>query len=173
MRLRFFNAARLAEDLAAGAVTPRQQAGYVAITFVAWLLPYYFYVWVYPAVMDGQFATGLYWMEFAMLVVVNIAGPFYCLRQCRVDPARHFLVDFTCLYAPAAVIVLAASWAVFHFTAMWLMPRALAGMDDRGFANFLGLRIHDVLRYLTVIGQIVLIYAAVGHFMRRAAELRA
>jgi hypothetical protein len=172
MRLHLFNARRLAEDLAAGRVSPRQQAYYLAISFVAWLIPYYFAIAVLPASFASPFATALYWAEFAMLVLINMVGVFYCLRQCRVDPGRHFMVDFGCLYAPVTIVVLAATWGAFHAGA-WLLLRFMSGGGDFDTASYLHARLHDVLRYLTIVGQVFLIYAVVGHYMRRAAELRA
>ena len=172
MRLHVLSARRLSDELAAGRVTPRAQAAYIAVTSVVWLLPYYFGIVVGRASLDGGFAFGMYWMEFAMLVVINVAGAFHCLRQCRVAPERHFVIDFTCLYAPVAIVVLAATWGAFH-AAIWILPRAMASIDNYRMAEYLTLRGHDVLLYLTIVGQLFLMYALVAHYMRRTSALRA
>jgi hypothetical protein len=172
MRLHLLSARRLSDELAAGRVTTAQQAAYMGASFIAWLIPSYFNVSVTEVSTDTRFVFGLYWMEFAMLVLMNVAGPFYCLRQCRVVPERHFLVDFTCLYAPVAIVVLTVTWAVFHAIA-WTLPRAFAGVEDYRAATYFTFRLYDVARWLTVVGQVFLIYLAVGRYMRRTAGLRA
>ena len=105
MRLHLFNAARLTRELAAGEVGPRQQAAYIAASFVAWLLPPYFGIYGGPWVTNEPFAFSYHWTEFSMLVLANVVGVFYCLSQCRTDPARHFVIDFTCLYTPVSIVV--------------------------------------------------------------------
>lgn len=168
MRLHLLNARRLAEDLAAGRVKSHEQAAYLAISFIAWLFPYYLGFAVSPTSFPDAFATALYWSEFAMLVLINWFGLFHCLRQCRIDPSRHFMIDFGCLYAPVTIVVMAGTWALFH-AAMWGVPRMLHNVHDAGY---LYLRAFDTLRYITIVGQMFLIYAVVGHYMRRAAQLR-
>jgi hypothetical protein len=174
MRLHLLNARRLAEELAAGRVRPREQAAYLAITSVAWLVPSYFGIWSYPATVNEPFSFAYHWTEFAMLVLVNVVGVFYCLRQCRIEPARHFLVDFTCLFAPVALVVLTVTWALFHGSVRAL-PYVVdvIARDDFRTANYLLLRLHDLLLYITVVGQACVMYWVVGRYMRRAAELRA
>jgi len=172
VRLHLFSARRLSDELAAGEVSPRQQAWYLVVSFVTWLLPYYLGLAANPVSRDSWFAFGLYWMEFGMLVLTNVVGVFYCLRHCRTAPQRHFLVDFTCLYTPVSLVVLAATWAGFHAIA-WALPRALASVDDYRTADYLTLRLYDVIRWLTVVGQLFLIYFIVGRYMRRTSDLRA
>lgn len=172
MRLHLFNARRLSDELAAGTVAPREQALYLAVSFVAWLVPNYSGIYASPAASSGPFADGIYWTEFAMMVLINFVGALHCLRNCHVAPERHFLVDFTCLSAPVTVVVLTVTWAAFH-AAIWVLPRALSGVHDFKTADYVALRTYDVLRYLTVVGQVFLVYAVVGHYMRRAASLRA
>lgn len=172
MRLHLLSARRVSDELAAGTVAPGEQAGYLAASFVAWLIPYYFSVSVAEISTDTRFVFGLYWMEFAMLVLINIVGPFYCLRQCRVDPARHFMVDFSCLWAPATIVVLTVTWAAFHAIA-WALPRVLGSIADYRAATYFTFRLYDVARWLTVVGQVFLIYLVVGAYMRRTSDLRA
>ena len=172
MRLHLFNARRLSDELAAGAVTPREQAAYLAVSFVAWLLPFYVGVAVSPLAKGSWFASGLFWTEFAMLVLINIVGPFYCLRQCRVAPERHYLVDLTCLYASVSVLVLTATWALFH-GAIWMLLRVVKGIEEPRQAGYVLERGHDVILYVTVVGQVFLVYLLVGHYMRRTSALRA
>ena len=174
MRLHLFNAARLTRELAAGEVGVREQASYWAISAVAWLVPTYFGIYGSPWVANEPFAFAYHWTEFTMLALANVLGIFYCLSQCRSDPARHFVVDLTCLFTPVSIVVLAVSWAAFHALVRTL-PRIVDGMvrseDFRG-ATFVLSRLHDLFLYVTVVGQVAVIYWVVGRYMRRASELR-
>jgi hypothetical protein len=174
MRLHLFNAARLARELAAGEVGPRQQAAYMAISSIAWLIPFYFGIHASPWATNEPFAVAYHWTEFAMLALTNVFGVFYCLSQCRTDPARHFMIDFSCLYTPVAIIVITVAWATYH-AFVRALPTIVSWMlreeDFRG-ANYLISRLHDLMLYVAVVGQVAAIYWIVGRYMRRASELR-
>lgn len=174
MALHLLSARRLAEDLAAERVSARDQAIYLAVSGVLWLIPGYFYISRWPLSQDQPFAAAYWWIEFAMLALVNVAGTFYCLHQCRRDPQRHFMIDFGCLYTPVAIACLVATWAAFY-AALWALPHVVDAMTDkgdtRGFRHLYA-RLHDVLLYLVMVGQLFAIYWGVGRYMRRAAELR-
>jgi hypothetical protein len=174
MAVHLLSARRLAEDLARERVTPREQAIYLATSSVLWLIPGYFNIMHWPLSQDQPFTGAYWWMEFTMLVLVNVVGTFYCLRQCRRDPQRHFMVDFGCLYTPVAIVWLAATWAAFY-AALWALPYVVESMsansDARAF-RYLYARLHDLLLYLVIVGQVFAIYWSVGRYMRRAAELR-
>ena len=166
---------RLADRLAAGEVTPREQATYLILGSVMWLVLSYSGIWRTPVSTDEPFATALRAGEFAMLAVVNVVGMLHCLRQCRREPARHFAVDFCCLFTPVGIWVLAATWAAFHLVA-WLLPSVVDRlMTESSFrsTSYVLFRVHDFALYLTVVGQLALIYWIVGRLMGRASERRA
>ena len=174
MRLHLFNAARVARELAAGEIGPREQAGYLVASFIAWYIPVYFGIYAGPWATNEPFAVAYHWTEFAMLTLVNVIGVFHCLAQCRVDPARHFVIDLSCLYAPVTIVVLAVSWAAFHAFVRaipWIVSWMLREDDFRG-ASYLISRLHDLFLYVTVVGQVAASYWIVGRYMRRASELR-
>jgi hypothetical protein len=90
-----FNPRKLATALAVGDISPTDQARYLLMSFLVWMLPYYLFI-IPPVTTPGWF----YWLtayEAFALVVINFAGVFFCLNKCTVDPRRHFLVDFSCL----------------------------------------------------------------------------
>ena len=174
MRLNL-NPARLADRLAAGEVTPREQAAYLILGSVMWLVLSYSGIWRWPVSADEPFATVFRAGEFAMMVVVNVVGVLYCLRHCSRDPARHFAVDFCCLFTPVGIWVLATTWAAFHLLARLLPTLADRLMADSSFraANYVLNRLHDFILFFTVVGQLALIYWIVGRLMLRASQRRA
>ena len=174
MRLNL-NPVRLADRLAAGEVTPREQATYLIAGSVMWLVLTYSGIWRWPVSTDEPFATAFRAGEFAMLVVVNVAGVLYCLGHCRREPARHFAVDFCCLFTVVGFWVLATTWAAFHLVA-WVLPSVIDRlMADSSFraTSYTLFRVHDFALYLTVVGQMALTYWIVGRLMSRASERRA
>lgn len=165
MRLHLLSADQLARKLASDRVGGYEQAVYLAVSFIAWLVPGYLYIWAVP-LATGTYMEALWFGQFGMLILVNWAGIFHCLRQCHHQPARHFLVDFGCLYAPASVVALTVTWGAFHAWRWIYAPGA--DSDSRTYA-----KLHDLLLYFVVVGQVALIYFIVGRKMRLAADLRA
>jgi hypothetical protein len=165
--LHLLSAARLAADLADDDVAVRDQAIYLAVSFALWLVPGYLHV--YP-VRAGSGAT-TFWLwqsEFVALFLVHFAGAFYCLRQCRVEPRRNFLVDFTCLSAPVTLFVLVATWLGFYVA---------LGIVGKVWPNAWSLEtfhaVHDALLSIVVVVEFSWMYRRVGKYMARAAEMRA
>jgi hypothetical protein len=161
MAFHLLSASRLVADLADDNVAPREQALYFAATFIAWMIPGYFYI--YPVRLSLVF----WYVEFLILVLVNLMGAFYCLRQCRIEPQRRFLVDCTCLMAPITVVALPVTWLGFY-AAAGLVGKAwpTTSLDDLQ-------RVQDMLVSVVVVGQLAWIYRRTGKYMARAAEMRA
>src|SRR5215212_12016002 len=103
MAFHLLRTGRVADDLATGSVSPREQAGYLIISFLAWTVPFYLYLIPAPVADDRTFAAWIWLIEFALVVAIFVTGVNYCLRKCRVDARANFLVDFSCLYAPVAL----------------------------------------------------------------------
>jgi hypothetical protein len=164
--LHLLSAARLAADLADGRVGPRAQAAYLAFSFVIWLVPVTFHIAVAPARFDA-FGKAVWFGEFFALLAVNFIGAFYCLRQCRVEPGRHFMVDCSCLMVPVTVVALAVTWLGFYaalgLAGQW-WPQA---WSIERFEHF-----HDALTFIVVVGQMAWIYRRVGKYMATTAQLR-
>jgi hypothetical protein len=164
--LHLLSAAKLAADLADDAVHVREQAIYFAVSAAIWLVPAYLNVFPAAASSDAL-GKGLWYAEFIALVLVNFAGAFHCLRQCRVDPRRHFLVDCSCLMAPVTLLVIAVTWLAFY------VVRGLAGAwwpNAWPLERFL--HFQDALVLIVLVGQLTWIYRRVGKYMARAAEMR-
>jgi hypothetical protein len=176
MKLHFFSAKRLSLELAANAIGVREQAAYTAIAGVAWLLPFYLFI-VPPFSSSAPYWFYTMWTYQGLtFVFLNIAGPFYCLRRCRVDPARNFLIDFTCLSAPVSVTTIIVGWASFHL----LVRGAYAIVSEISFSEeppqwlslMLSGRFVDVLIYITSVGILAVSYIRVAHNMDSISRIR-
>lgn len=176
MAIHLFSVRPLVEKLAAGAVPARDQAIYLALSFVVWLVPVYLYIYPSNVSRDPKWLLAITLAEGLMLAVVNLAGVHFCLRRCTVDPDRHFMKDFGCLYLPVSVLVLAATWGAFH-ALVWVALHFGAELPDVFWGRRAGgettlHRLYDTLRYFVVVGQVFLIYWLVGVNIERVADLR-
>lgn len=176
MAFHLFSATRVAKDLAAGGVSPREQAGYLVISFLAWTLPFYLYLIPSPVADDPVFLGWMWLLEFFAVVVIFVAGVNYCLRKCRVDPRANFLVDFSCLYSPVAVTTSIVIWGTFHLLAtlpLWMAERADSESETWGALPWLSSAYaYDVLRLAFYVAAILVIFWRVGAHMERLSALR-
>jgi hypothetical protein len=154
--IHFLRTSRVAKDLAAGSVSPGEQAGYLIISFLAWTVPFYLYLIPAPRAEDPRFAAWMWLIEFVLVVAIFIAGVHYCLRKCRVEPRVNFLVDFSCLYAPIALTTSVVIWIVSHVVAMW----------------FSSAYAYDVLRLVFYLAATLVIFWRVGAHMERLSGVR-
>src|SRR5687767_15912103 len=157
--IHFLRTSRVASDLAARTVSPREQAGYLIISFLAWTVPFYLYLIPAPRAEDARFATLMWMVEFVLVVAIFIGGVNYCLRKCRVDPRANFLVDFSCLYAPVALSTSIVIWTAFHVVAT-LLPW------------FSSAYAYDTLRLVFYLGATLVIFWRVGEHMERLSGMR-
>jgi len=159
MAFHLLRTSRLADDLAAKSVSPREQAGYLIISFLAWTVPFYLYLIPAPRAEDPRFAAGMWLVEFVLVVAIFIGGVNYCLRKCRVDPRANFLVDFSCLYAPVALSTSIVIWTAFHALA------TLVPWFSSAYA-------YDTLRLLFYLAATLVIFWRVGEHMERLSGMR-
>jgi hypothetical protein len=174
MALHLLSARRLADKLAAGKVSPQEQASYLAISFLLWVLPGYFFVVPQHTFGAWSIPFGLWFYEALALGIVSVGGTFYCLKRCHVEPQRHFLVDFSCLYAPVSLTTLVVVYGLFHIYAS-LVPWLLRGMTfdmDSPFQGIYSPRSYDLLRYAAVVGTWFVIFVRIGSHLQRISNLR-
>jgi hypothetical protein len=174
VRIHIFSARRLAEDLAAGRVSAQEQALYLALSFCVWNVVFYLYVVPAP-VAEGHIFWWLWLMELFFVVLVNITGVLFCLRKCRVEPKKNFLIFFSCLYLPVSVSTFAVIWGAFHIvtTAPWTLVRH--EMLPSWFPDFpwlSSLLAYDVLRFFLYVGTIFAIFLRTGEYLERIADLQ-
>jgi len=174
MRIHALSANNLTEDLAAGRVTAQEQALYLALSFCLWTIPYYLYL-IPPSITEGPFYWGLWGMEFFLVILFNITGVLFCLRKCRIEPGKNFLIFFSCLYLPVSLWTLALVWGSFHLVTT--VPHVLLrnGLLPDWFPTFPWLvspRPFDVLRFFAYIGTIFVIFLRVGEHIERISDLQ-
>src|SRR5688500_15394047 len=106
MNIHLLSARRLGDDLSKAAVSPNEQAIYLSASFVLWLIPGYLLIVPAPNVEAWLVPFGLWFYEALALLLFYVFGVRYCLARCRVEPRKHFLIDFSCLYAPISLTTL-------------------------------------------------------------------
>jgi cation transport ATPase len=158
MAFHLFRTSQVAKDLAAGGVSPREQAAYLVVSFLAWTLPFYLYLIPSPVASDPVFLGWMWLAEFLLVVAIFVSGVGYCLRKCRVNPRANFLIDFSCLYSPVAVTTSIVIWGAFH------LLTTLPGLSSE-YA-------YDILRLLFYLAAILVIFWRVGEHMERVAARR-
>ena len=176
MAFHLFRASQVAKDLAAGGVSPREQAGYLVISFLAWTLPFYLYLIPTPVSDDPVFLGWMWLAEFLAVVAIFVAGVYHCLRKDRVNPRANFLVDFSCLYSPVAVTTSIVIWGTFHLLTtlpLWVDARAQSEGELLGALPWLwSANAYDVLRLAFYLAALLVIFWRVGAHMERLSALR-
>lgn len=167
----------MAEELAGYKVEASDQAAYVAASFVAWLIPYYFFLYPEPYAGNEKWFWGMWAYSAFMMVVVNIFGVYKCLNACEVEPKKNFLVDFSCLYLPVSVTTLIGVWAVYY------LYRYLFGLWVQGIDPELGppvwaqvmftYKFHDLTRFLAEIAVPLVIFLRASAWMKIVSAKRA
>jgi hypothetical protein len=173
MAFHLFRASKVAEDLAADAVAPRAQAAYLIVSFLAWSVPFYLYLIPSPAAQDPMFLGWMWIIEAVLVIVVFVIGVNYCLRRCRVDARRHFLIDFSCLYAPVAVTTSIVIWGLFHLVVtlpIWMAARGASRLGALPWVS--SANVYDVVRLAFYVAAILVIFWRVGAHMERISALR-
>jgi hypothetical protein len=160
--VRLISAKRVGDDLAAGRVTAGEQSLYLTASFLIWLVPAYLFLFPAPRTNDPEFFWGIWLIELALVVLFCAVGIGFCLRKCRVQPARHFLVDFSCLNAPISLTTLTIVWGTFYLLA--------EGASMSG--AFASSQAYDVLRLFASAGAVLIVFLRIGKHMSRVASLR-
>jgi len=176
MTIRLFSASGVGDDLVAGRVTARKQSLYLTASFLIWIIPAYLFLFPAPRTNDPQFFWWVWLIELALLVLFCVAGIGFCLRKCRVDPTRHFLVDFSCLNAPISLTTLIIVWGGFYLLTEGVFS-LLTGMTveqdpSRQFAWLASSGVYDVLRLLASAGAVFIVFLRIGKHMNRVSLIR-
>ena len=161
MAISLISAKRTGDDLAAGQVTASDQSLYLTASFLIWIIPAYLFLFPAPRTTEPEFFWTVWLVELAVVVLFCSAGIGYCLRKCRVDPARNFLIDFSCLNAPVSLVTLLAVWGIYYVVEAALV---LAGVQSA--------RPYDMARLFASAGAVLLVFLRIGANIGRVASLR-
>jgi hypothetical protein len=166
--MKLISAKRVGDDLAAGRIAAREQSLYLIASFLIWLIPAYLFLFPNPRTQDDPHFFWLVWLiELAFVILFCAAGIGYCLGKCRVDPTRHFLVDFSCLNAPISLTTLAIVWGGFYI----LTELVFALLGDT-FAWLTSSRAYDVVRLFASAGAVLIVFLRIGKHMNRVSLIR-
>jgi hypothetical protein len=166
--MRLIRAKDVGDDLAAGRIPAREQSLYLIASFLIWLVPAYLFLFPAPRTQDDPQFFWLVWLiELAFLILFCVVGIGFCLGRCRVDPTRHFLVDFSCLNAPISLTTLAIVWGAFY-----LLTEPVFAMLGSTFPWLTSSRAYDVVRMLASIGAVFIVFLRIGKHMERVSVMR-
>jgi hypothetical protein len=177
MTIHFFSAKKLRARLALGAVGAREQAFYLAGSFIVWIVPGYLFLIPAPSGINQTWFYGMWFYEFALSVLIYAVGIYFCLAKCHVHPKRNFMIDFGCLYFPVSVTTLLVTWLLFHVIAT-LLPWSLTQLSfdvepTQWFLLLTSARFFDLMRFLAVVGAAFAVFYRIGRHMEHVARARA
>jgi hypothetical protein len=168
MAMKLISATRVGDDLAAGRIAAREQSLYLIASFLIWLIPAYLFLFPNPRTQDDPHFFWLVWLiELALLILFCTVGIGYCLGKCRVDPTRHFLVDFSCLNAPISLTTLTIVWGGFY-----ILTGPVFALLDGTFAGLTSSRAYDAIRLLASAGAAFVVFLRIGKHMNRVSLMR-
>ena len=173
MTVRLISARSVGDDLAAGRITAREQSLYLIASFLIWIIPAYLFLFPGPRTNDPQFFWGLWLIELAFLILFCSVGIGFCLRKCRVDPTKNFLVDFSCLNAPISLTTLTVVWGGFYVLTEIAFV-VLSGMtSEQTLSPWLtSSRTYDVIRMLASAGAVLIVFLRIANHMNRVSLIR-
>ena len=167
MAIRLISAKRVDDDLAAGRITAREQSLYLIASFLIWIIPAYLFLFPTPRTDDFHFFWAVWLIELAFLVLFCVVGIGFCLGKCRVDPTRHFLVDFSCLNAPISLTTLAIVWGGFY-----ILTEPVFALLSGTFPWLASSRAYDAIRMFASAGAVFIVFTRIGRHMNRVSLIR-
>ena len=167
MAIRLISAKGVADDLAAGRITAREQSLYLIASFLIWIIPAYLFLFPTPRTDDPQFFWLVWLIELAFLILFCVVGIGFCLGKCRVDPTRHFLVDFSCLNAPVSLTTLTLVWGAFY-----ILTEPVFALLSGTFPWLTSSRAYDVVRTFASAGAVFIVFLRIGKHMNRVSLIR-
>jgi hypothetical protein len=170
MTIRLISARGVGDDLAAGRITAREQSLYLIASFLIWIIPAYLFLFPTPRTNDPEFFWLVWLIELAFLILFCVVGIGFCLGKCRVDPNRHFLVDFSCLNAPISLTTLTVVWGGFYILAELVF--ALPSGTSPWVPWLASARAYDVLRLFASVGAVFIVFLRIGKHMGRVSLIR-
>lgn len=167
MAIRLISAKGVGDDLAAGRIAARDQSLYLIASFLIWIIPAYLFLFPAPRTNDPQFFWLVWLIELTFLILFCVVGIGFCLGKCRVDPTRHFLVDFSCLNAPISLTTLAVVWVGFY-----ILTEAVFALLGGTFPWLASSSAYDIVRMFASAGAVLIVFLRIGKHMNRVSLIR-
>jgi hypothetical protein len=167
MTIRLFSARSVGDDLATGRITATDQSLYLIASFLIWIVPAYLFLFPSPRTNDPQFFWAAWLIELALVILFCVVGIGFCLGKCRVDPTRHFLVDFSCLNAPISLTTLTMVWGGFY-----ILTEPVFALLSGTFPWLASSRAYDAVRLLASAGAVFIVFLRIGKHMNRVSLIR-
>lgn len=167
MAIRLISAKGVGDDLAAGRIAAGEQSLYLIASFLIWMIPAYLFLFPTPRTEDPHFFWTVWLIELTFLVLLCIAGIGFCLGKCRVDPTRHFLVDFSCLNAPISLTTLTIVWGGFY-----ILTEPVFALLSGNLPWLTSSRTYDVVRMFASTGAVFAVFLRIGKHMNRVSLIR-
>lgn len=167
MAIKLISARGVGDDLAAGRITAREQSLYLIASFLIWIVPAYLFLFPAPRTNDPHFFWLVWLIELALLILFCVVGIGYCLGKCRVDPTRHFLVDFSCLNAPISLTTLTIVWGGFY-----ILTEPVFALLSGTFPWLTSSRAYDIVRMIASAGAVFIVFLRIGRHMNRVSLIR-
>jgi hypothetical protein len=167
MAIKLISAKAVGDDLAAGRITAREQSLYLIASFLIWIVPAYLFLFPSPRTSDPEFFWLVWLIELAFVILFCVAGIGFCLGRCRVEPTRHFLVDFSCLNAPTSLTTLTLVWVGFY-----ILTEPVFALLSGTLPWLASSRAYDVVRMVASAGAVVIVFLRIGKHMNRVSLIR-
>lgn len=167
MAIRLISAKGVGDDLAAGRIAAGEQSLYLIASFLIWIIPAYLFLFPTPRTDNPHFFWSVWLIELAILVLFCVVGIGFCLGRCRVDPTRHFLVDFSCLNAPISLTTLTIVWGGFY-----ILTEPIFALLSETFPWLTSSHAYDVVRMFASAGAVFIVFLRIGNHMNRVSLIR-
>ena len=167
MAIRLISAKSVGDDLAAGRIAARDQSLYLIASFLIWMIPAYLFLFPTPRTDDPHFFWSVWLIELALLILFCVVGIGFCLGKCRVDPTRHFLVDFSCLNAAISLTTLTIVWVSFY-----ILTEPVFALLSGTFPWLASSRAYDIVRMFASAGAVLIVFLRIGKHMNRVSLIR-
>ena len=151
----------LVDRLARSEVTEQEKIKYLLGTTILYYCASYF------SIYSSSYGGALFYSEFAILILINIAGILYCFHSNGGQKGDRFIENFTCIGFPALVWCYIVFWIPLYIVFFHIKPEWL-GLHPENTHHF-----GAIATYVTVLGFDILFYILIGVNIKKFKLLKA
>ena len=172
VKLRLFNAKKLASELCRQEVSPETQATYLLASMLMFTALYYSGLvistsdlWSLPSTLEAIAVAG-----------VTVFGLAKCFEAAGGNANKSFLVDFTCLYVPVTLTTTLVVWCLYWATRL-AFSQTLVALSEGHFQfarnlALLGTDFFGLLGFLATVGVQVITYSRMSAHLAAVRRAR-